>query len=54
VFTVLQNVDALYWQVTENEATYPAPVSVAEGVACVFNASPLEKYESFQEYLERW
>jgi len=54
VFTILQNVDALYWQVAEDEGVYPAPVSVGEGVACVFNASPLEKYESYQEYLERW
>jgi len=54
VFTILQNVDALYWQVAEGRGSYPAPVAVSEGVACVFNASPLEKYESYQEYLERW
>jgi hypothetical protein len=53
VFTILQNVDALYWQVAEGEDSRPAPVSVAHDVACVFNASPLEKYESYQEYLER-
>lgn len=52
VFTILQNVDALYWQVAEGDA-HPSPVSVTEDVACVFNASPLEKYESYQEYLER-
>jgi uncharacterized iron-regulated protein len=54
VFTILQNVDALYWQVALGKGGYPAPVSVGSDVACVFNASPLEKYESYQEYLERW
>jgi len=54
VFTILQNVDALYWQVADGEGGNPAPISVAGEVACVFNASPLEKYESYQEYLERW
>ena len=54
VFTILQNVDALYWQVVEGGGSYPAPVSLDEGVACVFNASPLEKYESYQDYLDRW
>jgi hypothetical protein len=53
VFTILQNVDALYWQVADGE-THPSPVSVSDDVACVFNASPLEKYESYQEYLEGW
>jgi len=54
VFTILQNVGALYWQVVEGGGSYPAPVSLHEGVACVFNASPLEKYESYQDYLDRW
>ena len=53
VFTILQNVDGLYWQVAGAE-THPSPVSVSDDVACVFNASPLEKYESYQQCLERW
>jgi len=53
VFTVLQNVDSLYWQLAEGDAL-PGPVAITEDVACVFNASPLEKYESYQAYLERW
>jgi hypothetical protein len=54
VLTVLQNVDALYWQLAEGSAPHPEPVSVSEDVVCVFNAAPLEKYESYQQYLERW
>ncbi len=54
VFTILQNVDALYWQLTEGEERLPSPVSVADDVVCVFNATPLEKYESYREYLEGW
>lgn len=54
VFTILQNVDALFWQLSHGEVAYPSPVSVTEDVACVFNASPLEKYESYREYLEHW
>ena len=53
VFTVLQNVDSLYWQLAEGDVL-PEPVAIAENIACVFNASPLEKYESYQVYLERW
>lgn len=53
VLTVLQNVDSLYWQAAEGNAL-PGSVSISEDCLCVFNASPLEKYESYQEYLERW
>jgi hypothetical protein len=44
----------VYWQVALGKGGYPEPVSIVHDVACVFNASPLEKYESYQEYLERW
>ena len=51
LLTVLQNVDALYWQaVGENSAA----VSIGPDAICVFNASPLEKYESYRLCLERW
>jgi hypothetical protein len=51
LLTILQNVDALYWQaVGENTAA----VSIGPDTICVFNSSPLEKYESYRLYLERW
>jgi hypothetical protein len=49
--TVLQNVDALYWQATGEGAE---AVNVGPGAVCVFNSSPLEKYESYRICLERW
>jgi hypothetical protein len=51
VLTVLQNVDALYWHVLEQQAM---AVSIEENAVCVFNSSPLEKYESYRLCLERW
>jgi len=47
----LQNVDALYWQVVGENA---AAVSTGSDTVCVFNSSPLEKYESYRLCLERW
>jgi hypothetical protein len=49
--TVLQNVDALYWQAVGEGAE---AVNVGPGAVCVFNSSPLEKYESYRMCLERW
>jgi hypothetical protein len=49
--TVLQNVDSLYWEAVEERA--PA-VSLGADTVCVFNSSPLEKYESYRLCLERW
>ena len=51
ILTVLQNVDTLYWKALEHQAT---AVSVNEDTVCVFNSSPLEKYESYRLCLERW
>jgi hypothetical protein len=51
VLTVLQNLDALYWRAMAEGA--PA-VSLGPDALCVFNASPLEKYESYRLCLERW
>lgn len=52
LLTVLQNVDALYWQVAAESADVEA-VQVTDDVYCVFNATPLEKYESYRQYLEQ-
>jgi hypothetical protein len=52
VLTILQNVDALYWQATEAGCEVEA-VRVTDEVFCVFNATPLEKYESYHRYLEQ-
>jgi hypothetical protein len=54
VLTVLQNIDSLYWQATSERQEQVDAVRVADDVVCVFNATPLEKYESYRLYLSRW
>ena len=54
VVTVLQNVDALYWRAAGEKGEHVASVRVTDDVVCVFNASPLEKYENYRLYLDRW
>jgi hypothetical protein len=54
VMTVLQNLDRLYWKAAGERRAPAEAVRVAENAICVFNATPLEKYESYRLYLERW
>jgi hypothetical protein len=54
VATVLQNVDPLYWRAAGERHEHIEAVRVARNVFCVFNATPLEKYESYRLCIERW
>jgi hypothetical protein len=54
VLTVLQNVDALYWQASGEPGDAVRAVRVDEDAVCVFNATPLEKYERYRLCIERW
>lgn len=54
VLTVLQNVDALYWSTTGEQQEQVEAVRVNSDVVCVFNSTPLEKYESYRLCLSRW
>jgi hypothetical protein len=58
VLTVLQNVDALYWRAAGEACDQVDAVQVRkdvrENVLCVFNATPLEKYENYRICLDRW
>ena len=54
VLTVLQNVDALYWRAAGERADKVDAVRVNDDVLCVFNATPLEKYESYRLCLDQW
>jgi len=51
ILTILQNVDARYWPAVEAQAE---AVSIEDDAVCVFNSSPLEKYESYRLCLEKW
>jgi hypothetical protein len=54
VLSILQNVDALYWSVAGERRDHVPAVRVDANVLCVFNATPLEKYENYRLCLERW
>jgi hypothetical protein len=54
LLTVLQNVDEMYWRATGETCESVESVGVSEAVVCVFNSTPLEKYESYRLCLERW
>lgn len=54
IVTVLQNVDALYWRAAGERIDKVEAVRVNDDVLCVFNATPLEKYESYRLFLDQW
>ncbi|MGZ5165780.1 MAG: hypothetical protein ACXWCQ_35240, partial [Burkholderiales bacterium] len=58
LLTVLQNVDALYWRAAGEALDHVEAVQVRKearkNVLCVFNATPLEKYETYRIWLDRW
>jgi hypothetical protein len=54
LLTVLQNVDALYWSASAERQEPAEAVRVKDDVVCVFNSTPLEKYESYRLCLTRW
>jgi hypothetical protein len=54
ILTVLQNVDPLYWKAAGEPRDRVEAVKVNDDVVCVFNSTPLEKYESYRICIERW
>src|SRR5579883_410651 len=50
---ILQNVDALYWKLEEAGLGEARAVRIRHDCYCVFNATPIEKYESFRQYLHK-
>ena len=54
ILTVLQNVDALYWRAAGERPDKVEAVKVNDNVLCVFNSTPLEKYESYRLFLDQW
>jgi Haem-binding uptake, Tiki superfamily, ChaN len=54
ILTVLQNIDALYWRAAGERIEKVDAVRVNDDVLCVFNATPLEKYESYRLFLDQW
>jgi hypothetical protein len=54
ILSVLQNIDALYWRAAGERTDKIEAVRVNEDVLCAFNATPLEKYESYRLFLDQW
>ncbi len=54
LLTVLQNVDALYWRAAGEASDRVEAVEIGPHTFCVFNATPLEKYENYRLWLDRW
>jgi hypothetical protein len=50
---VLQNVDEIYWKLQKRGFEDVRAVRMKEGQYCIFNATPIEKYESFRQYLHK-
>jgi uncharacterized iron-regulated protein len=51
---VLQNIEEIYWQLVAARQEHRDVVTVAPGAYCVFNASPIAKYESYRQTINRW
>jgi Haem-binding uptake, Tiki superfamily, ChaN len=54
LLTVLQNIDALYWRAAGEKVDKVEAVRMKEDAICVFNSTPLEKYESYRLCLDQW
>lgn len=54
IVTVLQNIDPLYWRASTTSPARLNAVRVDGDVVCVFNSTPLEKYESYHTCIQRW
>src|SRR5437870_4348281 len=50
---ILQNVDSVYWKLQERGLHDARAVRLRDGQYCVFNATPIETYESFRQYLHK-
>ncbi|HEX6879819.1 MAG TPA: ChaN family lipoprotein [Terriglobales bacterium] len=51
---VLQNIDPLYWQAIGEKVARVEAVRIDSDTFCVFNSTPLEKYESYRQCIDRW
>jgi len=47
-------VDEIYWKAAGELTENVNAVEIADDVVCVFNSTPLEKYESYRIYIGKW
>jgi hypothetical protein len=48
---LLQNIDTIYWELQEQGIGDAHAVKLRDRTYCVFNSTPIEKYDSFRRYL---
>lgn len=51
---IVQNVEEIYWQLARASRLAADTVTLGSRRYCVFNASPLAKYEAYRQTLLRW
>ncbi|HET9480328.1 MAG TPA: ChaN family lipoprotein, partial [Candidatus Polarisedimenticolia bacterium] len=51
---VLQNIEEIYWQLVREGSEHRDVVDLGRSTFCVFNASPIAKYESYRQTIHRW
>ena len=51
---VLQNLEETWWDLVSQGQEHSDTVEVGRNVYCVFNSSPIEKYEAWRRTLDRW
>jgi len=51
---VIQNVEEIYWQLVAQGEEHRDVVSLGKGTYCAFNASPIAKYESYRQTINKW
>ncbi len=54
ILTLLQNIDPLYWRAAGEPHDRVEAVRIRQDAICVFNSTPLEKYESYRLCIDRW
>ncbi|MBN2185065.1 MAG: ChaN family lipoprotein [Candidatus Krumholzibacteriota bacterium] len=51
---VVQNIDEIYWKLLQEGREEAKSVLVDSNKYCVFTASPMVKYQSYRDIIERW
>ena len=54
VYTILQNLDEMYWRAAGDSVQPPEGVRVSDDVICIFNTTPWEKYQCYRACVENW
>jgi hypothetical protein len=51
---IVQNMDGIYWNLLREGREHVEAVEVDEGKFCIFNTSPMVKYQSYRDVIDIW